>query len=143
MYKFLKIFVLTLILSLILILGLTAQNKQVMTEKQCMDNIKLKLAMNEDQTVHQLLLELFEKHGINPEAVFLYEQSLAKMFDNTDNNDQKTVYLEKMYAFSDSLKVLCLSKENKKSKTIVDCPKYLKSVDSLKLVYREKLYGEN
>lgn len=143
MYKFLKIIALTLILSLILILGLTAQSKKVMTEKQYMDNIKLKLAMKDDLIVHQLLFELFEKHGLNPEAVLLYEQLLAKKFDNTEDLDERTVYLEKMYAFADSLKNLCLAKDSTGNQIAKDCPPYLKTVDSLKLAYRKKLYGEN
>lgn len=143
MYKFLKIIVLTLILSLILILGLTAQNKKSMTEKQYLDYIKLKMALDDNQSVHKYILELFEKHGLSPEAVYLYEQSLGRMFDETEDIEKRTTYLEQMYSYSDSLKNLCLVKDSTAQPAQRDCPKFVKAVDSIKISYRKKLYGEN
>lgn len=107
-------------------------------EKAVIVNFKLE----QELTAMILIREMVKKHGHSVFSLYHMCLGYGNLLADSEKRQEKTNFLENLFAYSDSLKSFC-ENDKIKRKYKIDCEKHLKMVDSIKVKSREEIYGEN
>ena len=136
--KLLKIIILTGLV-LLLATSLFGQKKRKLPKTAYINSIKIEQMTGRHENALIMIDSLFFHFGLSPEGISLLSKSLVSLFYESDKKEEKISYLDEIYAFSDSLALIC-SDENIGRFSPDSCKTYIKELDSLKSELRNKLY---
>ena len=119
--------------------SLFGKDDKKLQESTLIQLIQLQQKMNDHNSVLTIVDSLFKQHGISPKGISLLTTSLSYLFNESDKKEEKIDYLDKMFAYSDSLALYCSEKNNGRFSED-SCKIYIQELDSLKSDLRKKLY---